>query len=413
MEANRIKLLKFITGFDIGGTERHVVNLARRLDHSKFEMSMACLHKQGPFLKDIERLQIPVEEYSIGSLRSRKALTEQVRCARAIRSNQIEIVHTYGFYSNVFGVPAAKLGGATRVIASIRDTLEFPPIQRFAHKFVCQLADYIFVNAEVIKRQLVSYGYNRDKIKVIKNGIDLSRFARKNESGKLRQEFGLYPSAPVVVVLSRLSRIKGIGPFLEAAALVTKRCEDARFLIVGDINDDPGYTATLKRQAVRLGLGRRVIFAGFRLDVPEILSEATISVLPCETGEGLSNSILESMAVGLPVIATTVGGNPEIVADGRTGLLVPPGDPGALAQAISLLLADPDMARRFGAAGKQRVVEEFSLERMVRVTEKFYLDLLESGGNPRITSEIARDCPGGGIKKAADREYSKIDSSVH
>src|SRR3954452_20987333 len=149
MEAHRIKLLKFLTCFDIGGTERHVVNLARRLDTRNFELSMACLKKQGPFLKDIERLGIPVEEYKIESLRSRRALHELIRCARWIKANGIQIVHTYGFYPNVFGVAAAKLGGARYVIASIRDTLEFPPVQRTIHKFVCRFTDYIFVNAEV------------------------------------------------------------------------------------------------------------------------------------------------------------------------------------------------------------------------------------------------------------------------
>src|SRR6185369_6778909 len=169
MKSNRIKLLKFVTNFDIGGTERHVVNLVRRLDLTKFDISMACLHKQGPFLKDIERLQIAVEEYSIASLRSRRAFQEQLRCARAIRSQRIDIVHTYGFYSNVFAVPAAKLGGARHVVASVRDTLEFPPIQRLVHKLVCRFADYILVNADIIRQRLIAEGYNGEKIRVIKN----------------------------------------------------------------------------------------------------------------------------------------------------------------------------------------------------------------------------------------------------
>ncbi len=376
METSKIKILKFLTSFDIGGTERHVVNLLRGLDRTKFDVSMACLRKQGPFLKDVERLDIPVEEYSLGSFRSRKAIQEQLRCARWIRANGVQIVHTYGFYSNVFGIPAAKLGGASYVIASIRDTLEFPRVQSAVHRFVCRFADAIFVNADVIRDRLIADGYNGAKINVVKNGVDLSRFARKNESGKLRQEFGLYPTAPLIVVLSRLSNVKGVDYFVEAAATVAKRFEDARFLIVGDFKDDPAYKATLKRQAIRLGLGRRVVFAGFRLDVQEILSEATMSVLPCTAGEGLSNAILEAMSVGLPVVATTVGGNPELVADGKTGLLVPPRDPGALANAMSLLLADPQKARAFGAAGKQRVETEFSLQRMVRRTENFYLRAL-------------------------------------
>jgi L-malate glycosyltransferase len=407
MKTDRIKLLKFLTTFHIGGTERHVVNLVRRLDPANFELAMACLRKEGPFLKDIERLQIPVEEYSMGSFRSRKALQEQLRCARYIRSHRVDIVHTYGFYSNVFGIPAAKLGGASRVIASIRDTLEFPPLQRAVHKLVCRLADYIFVNAEIIRTRLIAEGYNGEKIHVIKNGIDLSRFTPKNESGKLRQELGLYPTAPVVVVLSRLSKVKGIEYFLEAAAAVAKRFDEARFLIVGDLKDDPAYKASLKRQAIRLGLGRRVIFTGFRLDVPDVLAEATISVLPCHTGEGLSNSILESMAAGLPVVATTVGGNPELVDDGTTGLLVPPRDAGSLAAAISVLLDNPATARRFGAAGRERTVKEFSFERMVRATENFYLRSM----NREITHPAAsrENYPQDSVEDTRAGNYTKID----
>lgn len=407
MKTNRIKLLKFLTTFHIGGTERHVVNLVRKLDAMKFDISMGCLNKTGPFLKDIERMQIPVEEYTIGSLRSRRAFQEQIRCARAVRSQRIDIVHTYGFYSNVFGIPAAKLGGAGHVVASVRDTLEFPPVQRLVHKLVCRFADHILVNADIIRQRLIAEGYNGEKIRVIKNGIDLSRFTPKTESGKLRQELGLYPTAPVVVVLARLSKVKGIEYFLEAAGAVAKRFEDARFLIVGDLKDDPAYKSSLKRQAVRLGLGRRVIFAGFRLDVPEILAEASISVLPCHTGEGLSNSILESMAAGLPVVATTVGGNPELVDDARTGILVPPRDAGALAGAISLLLSGTEMARRFGAAGRERAMQEFSLERMVRTTENFYLSLMNREMHPQVAN-VENDSHDA-IEDSSGGKYPKLD----
>jgi glycosyltransferase involved in cell wall biosynthesis len=378
VEINRIKLLKFLHTFEIGGTERQVVTLARKLDPAKFDLSMACFYKMGPFLQDIERRRIPLKEYGVRSLRSATAFREALRCAGDLRRDRTEIVHAYGFYSNVFAIPAARLAGVPVVIGSIRDTVEGPPLQRRAHKLVCRLADCVLVNAEVIKQRLIAEGYNGSKIRVIKNGIDLSRFAKKNEDCKVRLEFGLPPAAPLVVVLARLSRFKGIEYFLQAAAIVAKRIEEARFLIVGDLKYDQAYRTELKRQATRLGIGRRVIFTGFRLDVPEVLSEASISVLPCHSAEGLSNSLLESMAVGLPVVATTVGGNPEVVEEGTTGLLVPPREPEALARAISLLLANPETARRFGAAGRQRVARHFSLERMTRDTEELYSQLLET-----------------------------------
>jgi glycosyltransferase involved in cell wall biosynthesis len=379
VEINRIKLLKFVHTFDIGGTERHVVNLAQRLDRDQFDLSFGCLYKTGPFLKDVERLQIPVEHYHVASLRSGRALKEGLRCAGQIRSNGIDIVHTYGFYPNMFAIPAASLAGASAIVASIRDTGDIcTPKQCRMQKLVCHFADCILVNAEAIRQKLIADGYKGAKIKVIKNGIDLSRFEKAHDQGKLRYEYRLSPDAPLVMMLARLSVVKGIEYFLEAAAITAQRFENARFLIVGDLKDDHhDYRETLKRQADRLGLARRVIFTGFRLNVAEVLAEATVSVLP-SLAEGLSNTLLESMAAGLPIVATSVGGNPEVVEDGATGLLVPPRDSDALARAISRLLAHAEMARRFGAAGRQRVARHFSLERMTQDTEGLYRQLLET-----------------------------------
>lgn len=377
-QPGRIKLLKFVTLFEIGGTERHVVNLARALDPSRFELDIACLSRKGAFLKEIEDLRIPVTEYSIRSLRSSKAVKQQLNFARYIRDNKIQIVHTYGFYANAFAVPAARIARVPVVVASIRETGDlWSPMQRRVMKFVCRLAHCVMVNAEAVAERLVAEGYDREKMTVIRNGIDLSRFARNGGDAKLRQELGLAPRTPLIAVFSRLNPLKGVEFFLEAAAIMAPRFPEARFLVVGGtLPGEEAYQRELERLVDRLGLGNRVVFTGFRLDVPELLSEVTISVLP-SLSEGLSNVLLESMAAGVPAVATKVGGNPEAVEDGVTGLLVPPRDPSALAQAISRLLENPEMARSFGAAGRQRVAERFSGEKMVRETERLYLKLLE------------------------------------
>lgn len=372
MQPGRIKLLEFITAFEVGGTERQVVNLARGLDPSIFELSFACLRRSGPFLEEIERLAVPLAEYNINTLRSRKALKEQIRFARYVKQSRIQIVHTYGFYAHVFAIAAARLAGVPIIVASVRDTGElWTPMQRRAQKVVCRWADCVLVNSEAVRHRLIEEGYSQDKIVVIGNGIDLAKFARNGSDGRMHREFILSGDAPRVVVLSRLHSMKGIDYFLEAAAMVATRFPEARFLIVGD----GPYREELERYAVRLGLGQRVIFTGLRLDVPEVLSGVTVSVIP-SLSEGLSNTLLESMAAGAPVVATKVGGNPEVVEDGVTGLLVPPRDPGALARAISLLLEDPPMALSLGRAGRQLVAERFSIERMVRQTENLYLRLM-------------------------------------
>ena len=376
MQSNRITLLKMLTNFHIGGTERQVANLALGIDPSLFDLHLACLRHSGELLEELEALRVPRPEFRIGSLYSPKTFWQAMRLARYVRRNLIQIVHSYGFYPNVFAVPAARLAGASIVVASIRDTGDaLTPFQRRLQKMVCRLADCVLVNAEAIRERLIGEGYDPGKIAVIRNGITLSRFAREQRGATLRQELGLPLSAPLVIVFSRLNQLKGIQYFLEAAITLAEKFPDARFLVVGD----GANRKELEEQAGRWGLGERTVFTGFRGDIPELLSEAAVSVLP-SLSEGLSNSLLESMAAGVPVVATSVGGNPEVIEHGVTGLLVPPRDAAALAAATGRLLEDKDLAKSFGEAGRRRVAELFSVERSVRETEHLYQRLVGANG---------------------------------
>jgi CelD/BcsL family acetyltransferase involved in cellulose biosynthesis len=186
------------------------------------------------------------------------------------------------------------------------------------------------------------------------------------------------------VLLARLDPVKRVEDFLDAAAIVTPLVEGARFLVVGDdvITTKRGqrpespYRKELLSHAARIGLADRVIFTGMRFDVSRLLAQADVSVL-CSSSEGLSNTILESMAAGLPVVATDVGGTAEIVDDGQTGLLVRPFQPASIAGAIVRLLQEPELARRLGRAGREKVERHFTLRRMVSETERLYERLLE------------------------------------
>lgn len=395
--SDRIRLLKFVSLWGVGGTERQVVNLGLTLDPSGFEVRFACLRRWGEFLTEIEARRIPLAEYNINSFYNCKALNAHWRFAGDLKHDRIHIVHAYNFYANVFAVPTARLSGVPVIIASIRDTgVYLTPWQKWIQRLVCRWADCLLVNAEAVKQWLIAEGYQPEKITVIRNGIDLSRFASRNGhghgngNGQLRRELGLDSRAPLVVMLSRLHRLKGIEDFLQAAAIVAGRFREARFLIVGSsfisrdgaIVEDTAYRSELEHCAAILGLGQRVVFTGMRLDVPELLSESAVSVLP-SLSEGLPNVLLESMAMGVPVIATRVGGNPEIIEDGMTGLLVPPRDPEALGRAICLLLENRRLAVAFGQAGSRRVAKQFSLNRMVSETERLYLRLLEEASHKR------------------------------
>jgi glycosyltransferase involved in cell wall biosynthesis len=175
--------------------------------------------------------------------------------------------------------------------------------------------------------------------------------------------------------------MKGIQYFLDAVPAVLSLFPKTRFLIVGD---GPARSG-LQSYAERAGFGNAVIFTGFRMDVPEILKATTISVLP-SLSEGLSNVLIESMAAGVAVIATAVGGNPEIVDDGTTGILIPPRDAGAIATSITQILSNPQAAAIMGAAGRDRIERRFSMERAVHETQRLYTSLLGSSG--RLVSEV-------------------------
>ena len=377
----RIRLLKFITLFAIGGTERQVVNLVRQIDRTKFDLRMACFRRWGHFLDDVVALNIPISEYPIRKLLHPKTVWQQLRFARFLRRERIQVLHTYGFYSSVFAVPAARLAGVPAITVSVRDTGELlTEWQRRAQRWACSLADSVLVNAEAVKQWLIGQGCSGRKIHVIRNGIV---FEGPKGGSSIRQELGLRPGAPLVAMLSRLNRLKGVEYFLQAAATLAAQNPHVHFLVVGDEPpQQPGYKHELEGLAERLGVRERVTFTGFRKDVPEILTELTVSVLP-SLSEGLSNVLLESMAAGVPVVATTVGGNPEIVEDGITGLLVPPSNADALTRAMSLMLDNPQLARRLGDAGKQRIREQFSVQWMVDQTEQHYRSLVGDRSLPR------------------------------
>jgi glycosyltransferase involved in cell wall biosynthesis len=386
------KLLKFINVFAIGGTELQFLLMAESLDPARFDLHVACLHRHGPLLDRIERLGVPLEEYPIQSLYKPTTFRQQFRLARYLRRNRIRIVHTYNFYPNVFGIPAARLAGVSRIVASVRDTGAYlNPLQARVQSLVCSAADAIVANAEAVRRWLIEQGHAPGKIAVIRNGIDLSRFESVENRGRLHAELGVGAEAPLVAVVARLSPVKGIDDFVRAASVVATRVPEARFVLFGNrmsrgqYRREPEYLYAEKmhRLACELGIGSRVFFAGCRTDVTELLPELAVSVLPSHT-EGLPNAVLESMAAGVPVVATNVGGVPELITHESTGLLVPPRDPGALASAISRILSDRALAASLAAEAARTVKERFSLGRMVRETEDLYTRLEARQGGRRV-----------------------------
>jgi glycosyltransferase involved in cell wall biosynthesis len=392
---DRIRVLEFATMFEIGGTEGQLMHLVDGMDPTRFDVRLACLRRHGELLAHIEERGLPLEEFAIDRLYGAHTVRQQVRFALELRRQRIDVVHTHGFYPNVFALPAARLARTPVTIGAVREQAAFwTPAQRRANRVALGLADAIVVNAETVRRELAAFGYSPAKLRLIRNGVDVERFSAATAAAGLRAQLGWSAATPVVAVVSRLAQGKGIETFLEAAVEVTRRRPDARFVVIGDggvvrsgavVHGE--YRRQLERRASELGLGARVHFTGYRLDVPALLAEAHLSVLP-SCSEALSNALLESMAAGAPLIATAVGDHVLVVEDGVTGLVIAAGDAGALARAMLRLLDDPKLAARLGRNARRVARERFSLGRMVRETEAVYEELL---GRTRARAASSRE----------------------
>jgi glycosyltransferase involved in cell wall biosynthesis len=358
----RLRVVHLTLGLDVGGQEKLLVEFARHADRARFALTFVSLTTRGALAGDLEACGWPV--VALGAPQGvRPDLVW--RLARLFRQLEADVVHTHDDRPNVHGAPAARLAGVRRVIhtrhsqgtrLTRRQEWLLRASSEFNDRFVCISADSA--------RYAVAQGVSSRRVVVLPNGIDLERFAHGG------------PAADgAAVLVARLAPEKDVGTLLEAAALAARRHGDFRLLIAGD----GPCRAELESQCARLDLQKIVKFLGVIRDVPALLPQGRLFVLSSVT-EGISLTLLEAMARGLPVVATAVGGNPEVVAANETGLLVPPRDPPALAEALSALWTRPDLCVRMGAAGRRRVESLFDVRRMVAGYESLYLKGTGIGG---------------------------------
>ncbi len=371
-------ILQLIGSFNQGGSERQAVQLVRLLrEDEAYNVRVACLIREGVLLEEIEKLGFTeIPEFPLNNFYDANMLQQVRLCARYLRENKVDLIHTHDFYTNIFGMLAARLAKTAARIASKRETDGMRSVtQKAMEKNSYLFSHAVVVNAGTIRDYLIERGVRENKIEVIHNGLDTARLAPDPEMNRaeILALLGLPQDKRLITIVANLRHsIKNIPMFLRVARIVSDTVSDAAFVIAGEGE----LMEEMEALAESLNIGDKVYFLGRCAMVAELLSVSYVGVLS-STSEGFSNSILEYMAAGLPVVATRVGGAEEAIDDGETGFLVQSNDHTAMAARLVELLKNTLKAERLGAQGRQKVSAEFSLSRQLQKTKALYERLLK------------------------------------
>ena len=352
-----------IESFETGGSERQFAALGRSLNPENFRLQLGCIRQRGAFVEGLG--EIPQFRLG-GSLYGPQSWKTRWRLGRYLRRSDIAVAQAFDFYSNLTLIPAARAARIPVVVGSQRQLGDLlTPAQSFAQTTVFRLCDAVVCNSRAAAQRLVDQGLKQDQVVVIGNGLPDAAFAETpcflpRRTGVLR----------VGMVARMNTRAKNHVLFLRAAARLKDKFPHVEFLLVGDGPLRP----ELEAEASRLNIAKQVLFLGDQRNIPSILASLDISVLP-SASESLSNAILESMAAGLPVVASRVGGNPELVNEER-GILCSPDSEEDLAAALDMLLLDERKRAAFGRTAREFAQRNFTTAQMARHYEELYTELL-------------------------------------
>ena len=367
-----IEILIVCNRLDVGGTERHLLHVLSTLDRRRFRVQLFVTRSGGRLEPKFRAAGISILSSPLVLPRSAQMILNLLLLTWRLRRDEPRIVHFFLPEAYILGGIAARIAGCRRRIMSRRSLNVYQaklPFVRRIEAWLHKHTDVLLGNSEAVVGQLRAEADNAEKVGLIYNGIDTQPFCDLPPREEARRRLAVDGDALVLVIIANLIGYKGHNDLITALRQVRNRLPRNWVLLC--VGRDDGLESELKLQAEALGLGDRIHWLGERDDVPLLLKAADIGVL-CSHEEGFANSLLEGMAAGLPMIATAVGGNPEAVRDGVTGLLVPPKDPVALGLAISALAEDRPRRQEMGTQGRRRVKEYFSLKTCVRSYEKLY-----------------------------------------
>ncbi|MBN1593628.1 MAG: glycosyltransferase, partial [Candidatus Coatesbacteria bacterium] len=328
------RVVRIVSDLPYGGVERRLLTILPRLKDLGWEVSVMCIREAGQMAELFEQAGIRVD---VIPFRSRWSPLSLKQLARWLKDNRIDIVHTHMYRCNTSGTVAARLARVKGVISNVHNVNEWDNLhQLFVDRMLARYKDRIIAVSEGVRQNyLEKTRIPTEKVITIHNGVDLKPFQDVPCNRELAAELGIEDGDRVISVFARLVEQKRHIDFLEMAAIVLKTIPNARFMIFGKgkLRDE------LENTAAELGIAGRVVFAGHRSDIPDLLALTDVVVM-CSDKEGFSNALLESMAAGVPTVATDVGGNAEAIVDGDSGFIVPTRQPEVLADRVLRLLKD-------------------------------------------------------------------------
>ena len=394
-------VLQLIGSFHQGGSERQAVQVTRLLHETgRYNLHVACLDGGGVLRNELDRLGLSdVPEFRLNSFYDANAARQLRRFARTLRERRIELVQSWDFYTNIFGMAGASLARVPVRIAARRETDGVRSrAQKWTERRAFNLAHVIAANSEAVRDEMIADGVRADKIVTIYNGMDTSRVAPRDGLNReqVLNELGLPAEGRFVTIVANMRHpMKDQATFLRAARRVRDEIADARFVLAGEGE----LLEERRREARELGLESDAFFIGRCGRVSDLLAVSEVCVLSSKGVEGFSNSIVEYMAAARPVVATAIGGAPEAVVDGETGYIVQPEDDEAMAARIISLLLEPERARAMGERGLVVVKEKFSCEAQLERTENLYERLLSSrralSSSNMVSAQATEEAHGG------------------
>ena len=371
----RVPVVFALDTMRVGGTELNAVRTAERLDRKRFDLRIVCLDDQGPLADRYRAMDIPVVMMPLTSLYGRSMLTSGRRFARYLRDERIQIVHAHDMYTNIFATPWARLARTPVIITSRRWWHSLPNRKlQMGNRAAFRMSDAVLANSPQVARSVAEReGVVEDRIWHVTNFVDDAAFTPLPNEQRVatRVRWGIPPGAVVVGCVARLVPVKDHGTLLHAFAQVRLTRPSAHLVLVGD-GESRGELEVL---ATGLGLRESVSFVGELRDGVNHHRMFDVSVL-CSLSEGFPNSLVEAMAAGVPIVATSVGGILDAVTDGENGLLVPTESAGELADALGTLIGDAAMRDAMGAMGRARATDRYGASAAVQSLETMYEQLL-------------------------------------